>query len=124
LKLYHASNETIDIPVIEDSEALSLTRTKHDNGVIGLWCSSDPGWLDIFGENLYSFDIQEEGKIVQIEALEDDKLSKEDYINLRLDALDDGFKLIAVDHGEGPFPDFHINTMWKLLRLHISIIHS
>lgn len=119
MKLYHASDKAIAAPVYENGLKHSITKTKHDNGVIGLWCSTTKDWADILGPGLYKFSA--EGKIfdISIEELES-KDSKFAYSILREHLLAKGIDIIRVVYEDDEYNDqtfiivnFDVIKNWK-----------
>ena len=121
MKLFHATDELIDPkPRYGPLLSLSLNVKKYDNGVLGLWCALESSWLELFGNTLYSFTLEEDAKplAIQIEDIEGEE-SKLDYVLWRKKLLSEGYDYLLISGDDGPYCAVILNfdkiLNWKRL---------
>jgi len=120
MQLYHATDKTIDWPVYDNGLIHSLTKTKHDNGVLGMWCSIGKDWLDIFGPNLYTFSATGNLFSIPIEELESEA-SKVHYLQLRKNLIEREIDIVQVEYQDDKYDghtfivlNYDVIKNWKL----------
>ena len=61
MTVYHASKFLFNKP---DIQKIWKNRTNHNNGDLGLWCSTKKDWITTFGNHTYELEISKKSKFI------------------------------------------------------------
>lgn len=96
--LYHRTKAVIRSL---DEKFLQYETDWHNNGAIGLWCSTYPKMCSGFGQNCYEVKLKPSAKrfgmsLEDLKRLSYERSSRESYSDLRKYCLDNGFDVLYI----------------------------